>query len=65
MPTEQSALSQTFNDFFNSEKSSGILILFSTLVSMSIANSMFGEQFLNFGALNYWALALSTGSMMA
>ena len=48
MPTEQSALSQTFNDFFNSEKSSGILILFSTLVSISIANSMFGEHYLNF-----------------
>ena len=48
MPTEQSALSQTFNDFFNSEKSSGILILFCTLVSMSIANSMFGEHYLNF-----------------
>ena len=58
MPTEQSALSQTFNDFFNSEKSSGILILFCTLVSMPIANSIFGEQYLNLWRIELLGLSI-------
>ena len=43
-----SPFSATFERFFNSEKSSGILILLCTLVSLSIANSSFGEPFLHF-----------------
>lgn len=43
-----SPFSATFDRFFNSEKSSGILILLCTLVSLSIANSSFGEPFLHF-----------------
>jgi NhaA family Na+:H+ antiporter len=58
MPTDQSPLSRTFNHFFNSEKSSGILILLCTLVSMSIANSIFGEQYLNFWHIEILGLSI-------
>ncbi len=58
MPTDQSPLSCTFNHFFNSEKSSGILILLCTLVSMSIANSIFGEQYLNFWHIEILGLSI-------
>jgi NhaA family Na+:H+ antiporter len=58
MHTDQSTLSRTFNNFFDSEKSSGILILFCTLVSMSIANSMFGEQYLNFWHIELLGLSI-------
>jgi NhaA family Na+:H+ antiporter len=58
MPTDQSSLSRTFNNFFNSEKSSGILILFCTLVSMSIANSIFGEQYLDFWHIQLLGLSI-------
>ena len=58
MPTEQYSLSRTFNNFFNSEKSSGILILFCTLVSMSLSNSMFGDQYLNFWHIQILGLSI-------
>ena len=58
MPIEQSPLSRTFNNFFNSEKLSGIVILFCTLVSMSIANSIFGEQYLNFWHIELLGLSI-------
>ena len=58
MPTEKFPLSRTFNDFFNSEKSSGILILFCTLVSLSIANSMFGEPYLDFWHIEILGLSI-------
>jgi NhaA family Na+:H+ antiporter len=58
MPTDQSSLSRTFNHFVNSEKSSGILILLCTLVSMSIANSIFGEQYLNFWHIEILGLSI-------
>ena len=58
MHIEQSSLTRTFNQFFNSEKSSGILILVCTLVSMSIANSIFGEQYLNFWHIEILGLSI-------
>ena len=58
MYTEKFPLSRSFNDFFNSEKSSGILILFCTLVSMSIANSMFGEPYLDFWHIEILGLSI-------
>ena len=58
MPTERYSLSRTFNNFFNSEKSSGILILFCTLVSMSLSNSMFGDQYLNFWHIQILGLSI-------
>lgn len=58
MHTDQSSLSRTFNNFFNSEKSSGILIVFCTLVSMPVANSMFGEQYLDFWRMHILGLSI-------
>ena len=58
MHIEQSLLTRTFNQFFNSEKSSGILILVCTLVSISIANSIFGEQYLNIWYIEILGLSI-------
>ena len=44
MPTRQ--LSETFIRFFNSEKSSGILLLICTAVALTLANSAIGPQYL-------------------
>ncbi len=41
-------LSRTFNIFFESEKSSGIFLIFSTLVSLALANSSLGQGYLSF-----------------
>ena len=40
-------LSKTFQAFVNSEKSSGILLIACTLISLSIANSPGGTDYLN------------------
>ena len=58
MPKDRIPLSLTFNAFFNSEKSSGILILFCTLVSMSIANSIWGEKYLAFWHIEILGLSI-------
>lgn len=39
-------LSETFKAFFNSEKSSGILLIICTVVSLLITNSILGENYL-------------------
>ena len=44
----QTVLSRTFNIFFESEKSSGIFLIFSTLVSLALANSSLGQGYLSF-----------------
>jgi NhaA family Na+:H+ antiporter len=54
----QSPLSATFERFFNSEKSSGILILLCTLVSLAIANSPFSEPYLHFWHLQILGLSV-------
>lgn len=41
-------LSKTFQNFFNSEKSSGIILIICTIISLFIANSILGESYLNF-----------------
>jgi Na+:H+ antiporter, NhaA family len=41
-------LSNTFKSFFDSEKSSGILLLICTVVSLGISNSVIGGQYLGF-----------------
>lgn len=41
-------LSRTFNAFFDSEKSSGILLVLCTVISIAIANSPVGESYLDF-----------------
>ena len=54
-------LSNTFNRFFDSEKSSGILLIVFTLVSILLANSAIGHEYLSFWqthvaglSLEYW-----------
>lgn len=58
MVNPQSTLSATFERFFNSEKSSGILILLCTLVSLAIANSHFGEPYLHFWHIQFLGLSV-------
>ena len=44
----QNKLSKTFNLFFESEKSSGILLIICTMVSLILANSIFSGDYLGF-----------------
>jgi NhaA family Na+:H+ antiporter len=44
----QATISKTFNRFFDSEKSSGILLIVCTGISLFIANSSFGPAYLEF-----------------
>ncbi|MBA0883650.1 Na+/H+ antiporter NhaA [Flavobacterium sp. BBQ-18] len=53
--------SALFKDFFESEKFSGLVLIGCTLVSLSLANSIFAEQYFNTwhtrigsGSLEYW-----------
>ena len=55
----QRPLSATFKRFFNSEKSSGILILLCTLVSLAIANSPLSEPYLHFWHLQILGLSVA------
>lgn len=41
-------LSNLFKGFFDSEKVAGLLLLFSTIISLAIANSSFGESYVQF-----------------
>ncbi len=43
----QIKLSKTFNNFFNSEKSSGILLIICTVISLILTNSIIGANYLN------------------
>jgi NhaA family Na+:H+ antiporter len=58
LKVEMSTLSSTFKNFFNSEKSSGIVILFCTLISISVANSIFGDEYLNFWRIQILGLSI-------
>lgn len=46
MDTRLEKLSDTFNRFFNSEKSSGLFLIVCTLLSLSMANSFVGPDYL-------------------
>ena len=48
MPATQFKLSRTFNEFFKTEKSSGIVLIICTVVSLLLANSSFGGAYLGF-----------------
>jgi NhaA family Na+:H+ antiporter len=48
MSVVKKRLSKSFKAFFDSEKSSGILLIICTLISLLIANSVFGTQYLGF-----------------
>ena len=47
MDAVRKALSNTFNDFFESEKSSGILLIICTVISLLLANSVLGANYLS------------------
>lgn len=47
MGIDQRSLSSTFNDFFDSEKSSGILLILCTAVALLLANSSIGASYLS------------------
>ena len=48
MTDMQTTLSRTFNNFFASEKASGIVLILCTMVSLGIANSFAGPAYLEF-----------------
>ncbi|HTE15767.1 MAG TPA: Na+/H+ antiporter NhaA [Burkholderiales bacterium] len=50
--------SNTFTRFFDSEKSSGILLIFCTVISLLIANSSISPDYLNFWQSNIGGLSL-------
>ena len=51
-------LSNTFNEFFDSEKSGGNLLIVCTVVSIAIANSSIGPDYLSFWQSNAGGLSL-------
>lgn len=55
----QQPVSTTFQQFFDSEKSSGILLIICTLFSLVMTNSAFGSQYLNVWRLNIGGLSLA------
>ena len=48
----------TFTFFFNSEKSSGILLVACTIISLALANSLVGPDYLNFWKLRVGGLSI-------
>jgi len=54
----QRRLSKTFKSFFESEKSSGILLIICTAVSLLLANSVLGESYLSLLHLNIGGLSI-------
>ena len=51
-------LSKTFNLFFESEKSSGILLIMCTIISLALANSIFGGDYLSFWRIYLGGLSI-------
>ncbi len=58
MSVVQRKLSKTFKDFFDSEKSSGILLIICTVVSLLITNSALGANYLHLWHLEIGGLSL-------
>ncbi|MBK8812495.1 MAG: Na+/H+ antiporter NhaA [Acidobacteria bacterium] len=56
--TKQRRLTRTFTEFFDSEKSSGIVMILCTVISLILANSVFGERYLGFWHLNLAGLSV-------
>lgn len=52
MKAEKRRLSNTFKEFFESEKSSGIVMIICTIISLIIANSALGGNYLGFWQSN-------------
>lgn len=51
-------LSSTFNRFFESEKSSAIILVVATLISVTLANSLFSDHYLSFWKNEFFGLSL-------
>ncbi len=47
-------MTKLFRDFFNSEKSGGLVLIVCTIVSLIITNSAFGENYLAFWQTKLW-----------
>lgn len=58
MTIVQRKLSNTFKEFFDSEKSSGILLIICTIASLLIANSVIGANYLNFWKMYVGGLSI-------
>ncbi len=54
----QRKLSNTFKEFFESEKSSGILLIICTVVSLLLANSIIGADYLNIWQIHIGGLSV-------
>lgn len=52
-------VSSTFQQFFDSEKSSGILLIICTVISLALTNSALGSQYLNFWQLDLGGLSIT------
>lgn len=58
MSVVQRKLSKSFKAFFESEKSSGIVMILCTVVSMIVANSIIGENYLTFWQMKLGGLSI-------
>lgn len=58
MGTNQRLLSNTFNKFFDSEKSSGILLMVCTALALAVTNSPLGAKYLAFWQTKLGSLTL-------
>lgn len=58
MQTVPQALSNTFQDFVNSEKTSGVLLVLCAVVSMSIANAPIGPEYASWWSTHLGPLTL-------
>jgi len=56
--TVQKSVSRTFTKFFESEKSGGVILIFCTLISLSLANSVLGADYLGFWKLYVGGLSV-------
>jgi NhaA family Na+:H+ antiporter len=58
MATMQNPVTNTFNRFFNSEKSGGIFLIICTIISLSVANSPAGDAYLFFWHMHVGGLSI-------
>ncbi len=58
MTSNQSPLSNTFRNFFESEKSSGIILIICTLISLLLANSSVGASYLAIWSTSFAGLTI-------
>jgi Na+:H+ antiporter, NhaA family len=58
MPNAQTTLSQTFTNFFESEKSGAVFLILCTVLSLAVANSSLGPAYLDFWHLKVAGLSV-------